>query len=315
MITRLSVPSFPGQVKFCKTTLIDEALEQEMKVNRTAALLLNLIDGHRNISAIAKEVANKNHWDFKRVESDFSYLVWELNQKGLLNVKERFSLLGMMQHMFFTLYISLFFPLKNRLWLRSYRWDFPKNSEYYWIIYTLFKALLKGFWWFWLIILFAAILGGIFIAADLALLSIVILVALMGGALCHEFFHYWTYCQLNKGKFQGFIVTHGTGFYFYRRLLPPSAEFWVSLVGPLTPSLLGLSVVFMALSFNNLWLIVGGIFLLFQGVVLLPFAEDGKRVFSSFWGILRLQKFPLKQGLKAFFQQDSSGGRIWKEKG
>jgi hypothetical protein len=290
MSARFLVPVFPDKVRFNDSQLIDEALDQSMKVNYSATELLSLVDGHKTISEIAKDVAERNNWNLDEIEDDFFYQVLELNQEGLLNIRKRISPVELLKNVFLTIYFSLFFPFEQSVWIKSSRWDIPLSTNYLEAIHAISKALLKGFLWFWIILLVTGIFGGIFISAALLALSVIVFTFMVAGTVCHEFFHYWVCCQFNKGKCQGFILVRGTSFYFYRQLLPPSAEFWVSLMGPLTPCLLGVSLLFVSLLFRIFWLEIGSIFLLLQGVTLIPWAEDGKKVLSSIWRVLQIRK-------------------------
>ena len=290
MSARFLVPVFPDKVRFNDSQLIDEALGQSMKVNYSATELLSLVDGHKTISEIAKDIAERNNWNLDEIEDDFFYQVLELNQEGLLNIKKRISPVELLKNVFLTIYFSLFFPFEQSVWIKSSRWDIPLSTNYLEAIYAISKALLKGFLWFWMTLLIAGVFGGVFISMELLVLSIVVFTFMVAGTVCHEFFHYWVCCQLNKGECRGFILVRGTSFYFYRQLLHPGAEFWVSLMGPLTPCLLGTSLLFVSLFFKNFWLEIGSIFLLLQGVTLIPWSEDGKKLLSSLWKILQVQK-------------------------
>jgi hypothetical protein len=231
------IPILPQHVQIQALQLTDNALDQTYPMNATAMAFLSLVNGQRDLTDISQTLAQSYQQAPEKVYEDMTALCRRLERHYLLNLYEGWF--QTLQRWIFCLFNIL--PPRLRTW----RYDIPATTSYAKILFYLYGIVLQMFMPFFvflacIITVFGLIVGyvGLFLGC-----YVVVCATLILGIALHEASHLWA-TRWFRGDHCGFVVSTGLSI----RVIRPQEtdtrrEMIVSLLGPLTPTILAVCLI------------------------------------------------------------------------
>ncbi|MBS7530407.1 PqqD family protein [Hazenella sp. IB182353] len=287
MIRYDSIPYWPEDVYLDSNGLKDETLDTLSPMNEISYIMLKEIDHQKNIGQIAEIVCNRYDWPLEQVKPDVLELIHQLNQGYLINIQSPRSMKQKVRDRF----ISLLYFLRT---FQGTRWNIRKR-----IGLDKNRSFWKLFWQIAIsvsrvmvmhVFLLSIVLYFIFTFLQFPAMvgAIIFFIGLISGFILHEYGHVATFYLLaSRNQHAFFALKRGT-FQVIKKELDAKKECWVTLMGPLLPTIVGgimFCILFAVGDIPN-WIswMASGLFT-FHLVWLLPIFVDGKKL----WSLLRMK--------------------------
>lgn len=229
-----SIPVLPRGVIPHEDSLEDKALLQSYPMNATALSFLSLIDGKRSLKSINALLAQHYQQPEETIQQDTLSLSQQLQRHGLLNLRETWRQ--------FFLRCLMALRLRTRPALYTWRFDPPATSNMGQLFLWMFLVAVRA----WLPLCCPGFIGMVIAGAALSMVPafagwyLFICICLLLSIALHETGHLIMlrrYC----GREAGFVLRVGPLLQIVRPSLNSlKAEVWVSLVGPLVPTVVAL---------------------------------------------------------------------------
>lgn len=245
------IPEVPEAIVLTEDHLEDTSLNYKFPLNETAREIIKCIDHKNKVSEITTIISGKYDADYKMVSHDVVTLLELLYERSLLNVKraaviERFKLF--LHYMFIRNFRGMIDLLKFQK-----RHDISVDKRRPVQVFgqtMLVMTYVYMFWWVLFSILF------VFTTPLSVIQSLIFMFNFVFSLVMHEYSHiiglYLTKQIHSLGYFKSTFFTIGVT----RESLSPKKEIVVSLLGPLIPTIIGITLIILGLTLKVDFLIM-----------------------------------------------------------
>ncbi|KQU13089.1 hypothetical protein ASG65_12130 [Bacillus sp. Leaf13] len=274
------IPIIPSNVKLKGNYLFDMGTKEEIPCNETVDQILKQVNGKNTVDYIAKNISKRYAITYEESVNDVTSLFEDLNRNHLLNIKKR-EFTNRVKNFFVFLYTFQFDQIYQLLNSKK-RYDVPNKFRTPFLLYFYFLFKLLTIHPIIFLLMFAFFISSPGIDFSKGLMFTINIAVSMAT---HEFFHALALYTVNESDKLSFIGKDKFTIGVYRRKLSPIKSIFVSLSGPLFPSLIGVYLYKIGELSGNQDLIYLSIIWIANIATLL--STDGKNILKSTFELVK----------------------------